>query len=124
MKKFLGTLLIIILSASFLIGCKTEEVVYVVANAEILEIDEDNKMFLVKGIDENSILGDKSQVFTEGAEYIELIEGEVISLDFQDFSVGDRITVDIVDVAESYPTQTSTEKVQMIDRAKGEKDQK
>lgn len=122
MKKYLSMLLIIILSASFLIGCKSEEVVYVVANAEILEIDEENKSFLVKGIGENSILGDKSQVSTEGAEYIELVEGETIGLGFEDFSVGDRITVDIVEVAESYPTQTSTERVQMIDRAKEEKD--
>ena len=118
MRKGFSILVLIVLSLAILVSCRKEqEVVHMGVNAEIIEIHKDEKAFLVRGLDENNILGDRSYVSTEGAYYIEVVNEEPIDITFEDFSVGDRITVDVVDVAESYPTQTSTNRVQLIERA-------
>ncbi|MDY0236444.1 MAG: hypothetical protein RBR71_10465 [Gudongella sp.] len=118
MRKWNLLLVLIILSLSILVSCREEqEVIHMGVNAEILEIYEDEKAFLVRGLDDNSILGDKSYVRTENAYYTELVDEKPIDIEFKDFSVGDCITVDVVYVSESYPTQTSTERVQLIERA-------
>lgn len=118
MRKGFSLLVLIILSLAILVSCRKEQkIVYMEVNAEILEIYEDEKTFLARGLDENSVIGDKSYISTEEAYYIELVDGQAIDITFEDFSIGDKITVDIVDVAESYPTQTSTDRVQLIERA-------
>jgi hypothetical protein len=112
-------LILIVLSLSILVSCREEqEVLHLGVNAEILEINEDEKAFLVRSSDVDSILGDKSYVKTEDADYIELVDDELVFIEFKDFSVGDSITVDVVNVLESDPTQTSTKNVQLIERAK------
>ena len=118
MKKGFLLLLVIIFSLPILVSCRKEQkIVHRGVNAEILEIHEEEKAFLLRGLDDNSIIGDKSYVTTEEAYYIEVIDGDPIEITFKDFSLGDKITIDVEEVAESYPTQTSTDRVQLIQRA-------
>ncbi len=116
-KGFL-ILLVIVLSLPILVSCRKEQkIVYMGVNAEILEIHEKEKVFLVRGLDADSIIGDKSLVDTKEAYYIEVLDGDPIEITFDDFSIGDKITIDVEEVAESYPTQTPTDRVQLIKRA-------
>lgn len=118
MRKRLLVLVFSILSLTILVSCRDDqEVIHMGLNCEILEVHLDEKAFLVRGLDENSILGDKSYVSTEEAYYIEVVDEKPIEITFEDFGVGDKITVDVVYVSESYPTQTSTDRVQLIKRA-------
>ncbi len=118
MRKGFSILVLIVLSLAMLISCRKEqEVLYMEVSAEILEINQEEKVFLVRGLALDSLIGDKSYVSTEGARYVEVTDTGTFDIEFKDFSVGDRITVDVVDVAESYPTQTSTDIVRLIERA-------
>ncbi len=104
-----------------LIGCvdKTDKIKQIGVNAEIIEINSQQKTILVKGLDENSILGDKCYVNCTNADYVEVIDEEPTKITFDDLNVGDKITVDVTAVLESYPTQTSTDHVQLLERANG-----
>lgn len=118
MRKEFSILLLIVLSLAILVSCRNEqEVIHMGVNAEIIEIHKDEKAFLVRGLGENNILGDKSYVSVEEAYFIEVVDEEPVDIEFKDFSVGDKITVDVVYVSESYPTQTSTDRIQLIHRA-------
>ena len=122
MRKVFLVLLLVVFSLPVLVSCRKEQkIIHLGLNAEILEINKDDKAFLVRGLDENTILGDKSYISTSlnevDAYYLEVVDGKVVDLKFDDFSVGDKITVDIEKVAESYPTQARTDRVQLIKRA-------
>ncbi len=93
-----------------------QDVLHMGVNAEILEIFKQEKIILVKGLDKNSILGDKCYVNCENAYFIEVIDGEAIDIRFNDFAIEDKITVDVTEVLETYTSSTSTERVQLIQR--------
>lgn len=86
-------------------------------NAQILEIDEEEKILLVTRLDKNSMLGDKCYVDCKDAYFIEVINEEPVDITFSDLSIDDKITVDVYEVLESYPASTTTERVQLIERA-------
>lgn len=79
-----------------------EEIMYIGVNAEILEINTELKGFVVKSLDENSILGEKCYISCENPEmyfiYADNDTREVQNLTYEDFLVGDEITVDIKSV--------------------------
>jgi hypothetical protein len=118
MKKSIVLSLFFISAIFILTSCEAKkEVLNIGVNAEILEINEEEKILLVKGLDENSIIGDKSYVECKDAYFIELIDGKPMDIMFKDLKVGDKITVDVREVFETYPTSTTTERVQLIQRA-------
>ncbi len=100
----------------FTFACeKKEDTVYMGVNAEILEISNQVKGMVVKGLDHNSILGEKCYVNCENADtyfiYVDNNTGKIEDLDFADLSVGDVITVDINKVEDKY---TATSRVQLL----------
>lgn len=68
-------------------------------NAEIVEISNEVKGFVVKSLDGESILGENCYVNCEGADtnliYVNYDTTEIIDLKFEDFIVGDEITLDV-----------------------------
>jgi hypothetical protein len=117
MRKSIVLSLCFILTAFIFVSCGAKkDVVHRGVNAEILEIIEEEKTMLVKGLDENSILGDKCYVECENAYFIEVVNGEPVDITFNDFSVKDKITIDVIRVVETYPSRTTTERVQLIQR--------
>ncbi|MDU5083533.1 hypothetical protein ACF3M2_16490 [Tissierella carlieri] len=118
MRKSISLCLYFILALFILTSCEDkQDVVHMGVNAEILEISEQEKTMLVKGLDENSILGDKCYVKCEDAYFIEVVDGKPIDITFDDFSVKDKITVDVIEVLESYPSSTTTGRIQLIQRS-------
>jgi hypothetical protein len=117
MRKVIVLCLYSILALFLIVSCgEKQDVVHIGVNAEILEIIEHEKSLLVKGLDKNSILGDKCYVECESAYFIEVIDGEPIDITFNDFVVGDKITVDVIKVLETYPSSTTTDRIQLIQR--------
>ncbi|MEW8974013.1 MAG: hypothetical protein AB2375_07445 [Tissierellaceae bacterium] len=106
MKKiaYIIGMVIIILSMS---ACsKTKDITYMGVNAEILEISGELNGFVVKGLDDDSILGEKCYINCEAPDiyfvYVDNDTEEVSDLKFDDFIVGDKITVDIKSVENKY----------------------
>ena len=118
MKK----VIVSICTFSFLLlltACDNKEVTYVGVNAEILEINSELNGFVVKGLDENSILGEKCYINCENPSiyfiYVNNETGKTIDLEFDDFVVGDAITVDVNSVENKYAL---TSRVQLITQRK------
>lgn len=92
---------------------------HVGVNAEILEISKELKGMVVKGLDINSILGEKCYINCESEEayflYANNNTGELSDLDFSDFIAGDEITVDIDSVENEY---AQTYRVQLLTQRK------
>ncbi|MEN1762287.1 hypothetical protein [Anoxynatronum sibiricum] len=92
-----------------------EEVTYVGVNAEILEISNVVQGLVVKGLDDNSILGEVCYINCESPEvyflYVDFDSSEVTEIQFQDLAVGDSITVDVKTVENKHAL---TSRVQLI----------
>lgn len=90
----------------FMTSCSNDVETLHVVNAEILEISNFVKGMVVKGLDNNSILGDKCYINCENPEvyfiYVDYDTGEVTDIEFEDLKVGDRITVDVKSVENKY----------------------
>lgn len=78
-------------------------------------INTELKGFVVKSLDDNSIQGEKCYISCEKSEanyiYSDNESGETQNLTYEDFVVGDHITVDIQSVENSY---TLTSRVQLL----------
>jgi hypothetical protein len=87
-------------------SCSNDVETLHVVNAEILEISNFVKGMVVKGLDNNSILGDKCYINCENPEvyfiYVDYDTGEVTDIEFEDLKVGDRISVDVKSVENKY----------------------
>lgn len=83
-----------------------EEIMHIGVNAEILEINKELKGFVVKSLDEDSVLGEKCYISCENPEvyfiYVDYDTREVQNLTYDDFVVGDEITVDVKSVEKKY----------------------
>lgn len=88
-------------------------------NAEILEITNELQGFVVKGLDNDSILGEKCYINCESSDiyfiYADNESEEVKELQYTDFEVGDKITVDIKGVENKYAL---TLRVQLLTQRK------
>jgi len=116
MKRVLFLSIAIALFITGLAACSNDkEAAHIGVNAEILEINTELKGFVVKSLDKNSILGDKCYVSCENPEiyYIHADNQtkEVQTLAYEDFAVGDEITVDVESVENKY---TLTYRVQLL----------
>ncbi|MCC5911722.1 MAG: hypothetical protein JJT76_14955 [Clostridiaceae bacterium] len=97
MKKIFIVILCLILILC-LSSCKNKDgISHMGVNAEVLEIFSDEKGLLVKALDKDSVLGYKYYVNCSDMKtyFIEVIDSKPIDIMFEDFSVGDRITVNI-----------------------------
>lgn len=119
MKKVFSIIIALALLISITACGKKEDITHMGVNAEILEISSEVKGMVVKGLDNNSMLGEKTYINCENPEtyfiYVDNNTGEVRDLSFTDLFVGDIITVDIKKVEDNY---ASTSRVQLLERAK------
>ena len=97
MKKVLTVTLCLIFILSLSACGNKDGISHLGVNAEILEVFGDEKGLLVKALDENSVLGDKYYVNCNNTKtyFIKVIDSKPIDIKFEDFSVGDKITVNI-----------------------------
>lgn len=105
---------VICIAVGLMTNPKDEKTGFGGVNAIILEIDKDNQTMTVKGIDENSVIGDKCVLTWEGEPFITVAtnsEPKPISLD--DFFVGDYVVLFIGEVQESYPTKATATTIQL-----------
>ena len=106
MKKILSIVTLIILLLIMSACNKSDDIVHMGVNAKILEISNELQGFVVKGLDNDSMLGEKCYINCEVPDmyfiYVDNETGEVTNLNYDDFKVGDEITVDIKSVENKY----------------------
>lgn len=111
--------MLIVLLLSMTACGNNKDVTYVGVNAEILEISKVVKGIVVKGLDDNSILGEKCYINCESPDvyfiYVDNISGKTTDLQFEDLVVGDKITVDVKSVENEYAL---TSRVQLLTQRK------
>ena len=118
MKKIISifTVITVVLCMS---GCVKKVNTYVGVNAEILEINSNENAFIVKGLDDDSMLGEKCYVKCDkdGLYYIYVNNEteEILDLKFEDFIVGDEITLDIENADNSF---TQPIRIQLLTQRK------
>jgi catabolite regulation protein CreA len=119
MKKVLLVIMSIILLLSITACGNNKDVTHVGVNAEILEVSKHVKGIVVKGLDDNSILGEKCYINCESSDvyfvYADNISGKTTDLQFEGLVVGDKITVDVKSVENKYAL---TSRVQLITQRK------
>ena len=108
-----------------LIACQREEdVLHLGLNAEIIEIDIENHLLYVKGVDENSnkVFGNKAPVDCQSiierekifyVDYSEESNTEVEIIQFKDLQVGDMITIGIYESEFSKSGPMNAEQLQL-----------
>ena len=96
------SILLLVIPLLLITSCSNEKEVLHVVNGEILEISNVIKGMVVKGLDDNSILGDKCYINCENPQvyfiYVDYDTGEVTDIEFEDLKLGDHITVDVKSV--------------------------
>lgn len=90
-----------------LIGSDTTEVL-----AEIIGLDYDNTTLLVKGLDYNSIIGNRCNLDCKKAEIKFGGETEI----FSELQIGNIISFPCKTVNEIYPTMTDTDRITVLDK--------
>lgn len=119
MKKIIYIIVLITIVFSISACKKTNDVTHMGVNAEILEISREVNGFVVKSLDDNSILGEKCYINCEVPDiyfiYANNETGETIDLKFDDFIVGDKITVDVNSVENKHAL---TSRVQLLTQRK------
>lgn len=119
MKKIVSIVTVIILLFTISACSKSSDTSYGGVNAEILEISNELQGFVVKGLDTDSILGEKCYINCEAPEvyfiYVNNETSEIIDLEYDDLEIGDKITVDIKSVENKYAL---TSRVQLLTQRK------
>lgn len=119
MKRALSVIMLIILLFLTVSCNESDGPAYSGVNAEILEISKELHGFVVRGLDEDSILGEKCflNCEVEGVYfiYVDNETSEFIDLKYDDFKVGDEIAVEINSVenkhALTYMVQLLTQRM-------------
>ena len=87
---------------------------YAGVNATILKIDKINQTITVKGIDNNSPIGDNCIVSWKDATLQTVInKEEPIKISIDDFALGDLVVLFLGEIQESYPTRAEATTVQL-----------
>lgn len=119
MKKIFSIIALIVLLFTISACSKSDDGGYIGVNAEILEISNELQGFVVKGLDNDSMLGEKCYINCESPDmyfiYADNETREVTYLKYSDFKVGDKITVDIKSVENKYAL---TSRVQLLTQIK------
>ena len=83
-------------------------------NATILKIDKIDQTITVKGLDNNSPIGDNCIVSWKDATLLTVInEEEPIKISIDDFSIGDHVVLFLDEILESYPTRAEATTIQL-----------
>ena len=83
-------------------------------NATILKIDKINQTITVKGLDNNSPIGDNCIVSWKDATLLTVVnEEEPIKISIDDFSIGDHVVLFLDEILESYPTRAEATTIQL-----------
>lgn len=112
MKKIILLLMIIFIFP--FTACSNKTIERTKVEVVVNEVDIENESLLVEGIGANNPLGDSSIVDIKGAEIKKIGK----KTDISDIKAGDRVVLEIQEVSESYPTQTKSMKVDIIEEAK------
>lgn len=87
---------------------------YAGVNATILKIDKINQTITVKGIDNNSPIGDNCIVSWKDATLQTVInKEEPIKISIDDFALGDHVVLFLGEIQESYPTRAEATTIQL-----------
>ncbi len=87
---------------------------YAGVNATILKIDKINQTITVKGIDNNSPIGDNCIVSWKDATLQTVInKEEPIKISIDDFALGDLVVLFLGEIQESYPTRAEATTIQL-----------
>lgn len=83
-------------------ACKGKEEIYMGINVEITELSDEKDFMVVKLLDEKSLLGEKGETYVIQCDndalyylYIDNETSESKELQYDDFLIGDAITVDV-----------------------------
>lgn len=82
-------------------------------DAVIIGINTQDQTLIVRGTQENSVLGDQCIVNCAQAQLEKAENGRLVSLTWEELAEGDSVTLNISDVQETYPTQTTASRVQL-----------
>jgi len=105
---------VLCLSTALMTNPKDKEIGFSGVNAVILEIDKENQTMTVKGIDENSVIGDKCILTWEADPFVTVAtNSKPMRLSLDDFSVGDYVVIFIGEVQESHPTRAKATTIQL-----------
>lgn len=119
MQRILSISILIVLLFTISACDKSDDTLHVGVNAEIIEISNELQGFVVKGLDDDSMLGEKCYINCESKDmyfiYADNETSGVTELDYSDFEVGDEITVDIKTVENKYAL---TSRVQLLTQRK------
>lgn len=89
MKRILSISMIIILIFTISACNKPDNILHVGVNAEIIEITNELQGFVVKGLDDDSVLGERCYINCESKDiyfvYADNETSEVMDLDYTDF---------------------------------------
>lgn len=110
MKKNIFLLMVIFIF--LLTACKKDIIKTIEVEAIVNEVDVENESLLVEGIGEDNPLGNSSIVDIRGAEIRKLGKKAGIN----DIKEGDKVALEIQEVAESSPTQTKSMKVNILEK--------
>lgn len=87
---------------------------YAGVNATILKIDKINQTITVKGIDNNSPIGDNCIVSWKDATLQTVLnKEEPIKISIDDFALGDHVVLFLGEIQESYPTRAEATTIQL-----------
>lgn len=91
---------------------KPDDVGYNGQDAIILKLDIENKTMLVEGLATHNVLGDQCVVDCRDANVFEVWGTDIRFISMEDLAVGDKIILNVNEVSETYPTQTTATDVQ------------
>lgn len=119
MRKLLNLTVWLILLFTLSACSNSENRSFVGVNAEIIEISNELQGFVVKGLDPDSIIGEQCYINCEGPDtyfiYVNNETTQIIDLKYDDFKVGDKITVDLKSIENKYAL---TSRVQLLTQRK------
>ena len=105
-KKYFISLVLVI----FLSSC-SQPYIKEGIRAEVITIDDKGQTIFVRGLSENSPLGDQSYVNCSQAQ-VKIEDGEKVKkASFDQIKEKDILTLEVGPIMESYPTQTQASKI-------------
>lgn len=118
-KNRITALLILIILTLFLVACENsekdlEEAKKMKVKAQVMEVDEEKGQLIVRGLDLDSILGDKCVVEFKNGIVIDKTKDTKKELTIENIDEKDMIQFEVYDVEETYPTITKTDKIEII----------
>ena len=114
-RRILSALLLVLLALSLSACARREKAMHMGVDGEILQIDGEPARLILRGIGPGSILGTQCEVLCSSPDiyylYCDNATGDLCELSFVDLAVGDRVSIDVEQVADG---RTKTPRVQLL----------